>query len=66
MKIVAPYEGIDYSSITATEENNLMIACKNECMRIINLIVDFDVNISLQIMNKIFYDFELPAREMKI
>ena len=43
-----------------------MISCKSECLRILNIIVEYDDNISLQIMNKCFRKFELPERQMKI
>jgi hypothetical protein len=35
-------------------------------LKIINLIIDFDIDISLQILNKTFQQFSLPERSMKL
>ena len=43
-----------------------MISCKSECLRIISLIIEYDVDISLKIINKVFEGYELPIKEMKL
>lgn len=37
-----------------------MIACKIECLNIIDMIINQDMDMSLQICNKVFKEYEIP------
>ena len=42
------------------EENSLMISCKIECLEIIDFIIDQDLEIYIQVINKVFKSYEFP------
>ena len=60
-KILEKYPMIDESKLTKiNEENSLMIACKIECLEIIDFIIDQDLEIFIQVINKVFKKYEFP------
>jgi hypothetical protein len=39
-----------------------MIKCKNQCMNIIQVILDYDVDLIVRYISKHFQQFQLPKR----
>jgi len=44
-------------------ENSLMIRCKLECLKIIELIADYDRDLFVQRLSINFKDFEIPEKK---
>ena len=49
-----------------SKENVLMIQCKLQCMNIIQVILDYDIDLSVRYLFKHFQNFSVPPRNKKI
>jgi hypothetical protein len=66
LRILEPHEAVkaDYTKASIeSKENLLMMDCKQECMNIIQLILDYDLDLSVRITSQFFQKFELPNKK---
>ena len=55
LKILQPYDKINYKEVKLeSKENVLMIDCKLQCMKIIQAILDYDLDLSVRYLSKHF------------
>jgi hypothetical protein len=66
LHILQPFEGIKYSQVKIeSKENMLMIECKLQCMKIIQVILDYDIDLTVRYLCKHFQKFNVPPRVKK-
>ncbi len=69
LRILEPPENIKNNYEEASiekKENVLMMKCKLQCMRIIQLILDYDVDLEVRSISKHFQNYDIAPREKKI
>ena len=68
-RILEPHQVVkaDYQrSRVETKQNLLMIKCKLQCMNIIQLILDYDLDLDIRYICKHFQEFEFPPKKRKV
>ena len=66
MAILKPHDDVaaDYAkSSIESLENSLMMRCKQECMNIIQLVLDYDLDLSIRSTCQFFQEFEVPEKK---
>jgi hypothetical protein len=69
LKILEPFPPIlkNYAEYSIeSKENLLMMRCKLECMNIIQLILDYDLDLAVRNICKHFQSFAMPLRKRSL
>ena len=69
MNIIKPHELVSANyakSSIESKENTLMMQCKQQCMSIIQLILDYDLDLSIRSTCQFFQKFEMPEKQKSI
>ena len=66
LRILEPHPSVSANyalSSIESKENSLMMSCKQECMNIIQLVLDYDLDLSVRTTCKFFQTFDMPPKK---